>query len=80
MADDSIPVLLTKIRGEIELGEERLSNKMDIADFLREKEALKTEFYRAIKVVDDKINSLYWKAAGISGGISGIAAIIKYLN
>jgi len=82
MVDDSnnIAVLLEGIRGEIALGEERLKGKLDEVDYLKKREELKTELYRALKRVEDKadadnkkldtrLNNLYIKVAGMSGAI-----------
>lgn len=73
---DALKNLLTELRGEINLGEEKLNSKMNEADYLREKEVLKADFYRALKAVDDRINGLYIKVAAFSSIIVGIIEVV----
>jgi len=78
MADENlteIKVLLEKIIGEINLSEEKISNKIERIEFLEKTQKLKDELYRAIRNVDKRVTGLYIKVIGAASAVSTAVAV-----
>jgi len=63
---EKIEALIQKLLIEVAIGEERLSNRVEMTEFLKETQKLKNELLGAVRDVDKKVTNLYIKVIALS--------------
>lgn len=71
-----LKLLLAELNTVIAVSEEKLTNKLDETDFLKQMSERDKALYTAIEKVNDRVNGLYLKVAGASGIVVGIIEFI----
>lgn len=73
---NELKLLLAELNTVIAVSEEKLTNKLDEAEFLKRMSERDGKLYAAINKINDRLNGLYVKVVGASGAVVGIIELI----